>query len=225
MRLLVVTCPIAQIFQEKYHERLIENPDQIFNPWLDDENTKPVEIIVPTNSMGPLTFRIGQPFPIGGKKGTDKSLDILNVANWLSGGEDGGRNNETDCFGIADMGLDDAAATEMVEALMTAGISGKKASFAALGDNVRKSMKEAMVRAEAISKSRVMRQVWDIHKNYEDQKRICESKNEVYQPSNVEWLCRFVLRKDISEREQKRAAFKKTFDEPMTTAFEGVPNG
>jgi len=224
MRLLVVTCPIAQIFQENYHSRLIDNPASIYeSDYLVDGVKKPVEIVVPTNSMGPLTFRMGIPFPIGGKKGTDKSLDILAIANWLSGGDDGGRNNETDCYGIADLGLDDAAATALVEELMIAGISGKKANFAALGADVSSKMKEAMARAEIISKDRIMRTVNDIHRNYESQRRVCEGKNETYHPSRVEWLCRYVLREQVKEREDRQNLFKKNFEEPLSTSFEGVP--
>jgi len=226
VRLLVVTCPIAQIFQENYHPRLIENPEEIFKEEFEGPNgpEKP-KIVVPSTSMGPIVFTLGQPFPVGGKKGTDKSLDILQVSEWLSGGEDGGQNNETDCYGIADLGLDDAAASSMVEALMVAGISGKKANFSALGADIQEKMKISMKKAREISERRVMRQVWDIHKNYEDQKRKCEAQNQVYHPSNCEWLCRYVLKSQIAERDKKRDAFKKTFDEPLTTSFEGVPNG
>ena len=227
MRLLVVTCPIAQIFHEDYHERLIENPDQI---WKDEfvnrlGKKEEVKIVVPTNSMGSITFTLGRPFPIGGKKGSDKSLDILSIASYLSGGDDGGQNNETDCYGIADMGLDDDAASAMVEALMVAGMSGQKASFSALGADIQRQMKEAMIKAREISEKRVMRQVWDIHRNFEDQRRRCESVNQSYAPSSVEWLCRYVLKSQIAERDKKREIFKKTFDEPLTTSFEGVPNG
>lgn len=224
MRLLVVTCPIAQIFQERYHDRLIENPQQIYQEEYEygGKKQKP-QIIVPTTSMGPISFNLGQPFPIGGKKGTDKSLDILAIAAWLSGGEDGGRNNETDCYGIADLGLDDDAASSMVEALMVAGMSGKKANFSALGSDIQARMKASMKRAEMISKERIMRQVRDIHNNYEAQKRACDSNNQSYQPSKVEWLCRFVLKAEIQEREARQESFKKNFEEPLTTAFEGAP--
>jgi len=224
MRLLVVTCPIAQIFQERYHDRLIEHPEHIYmDEYEEDGKMIKPQIVVNTSSMGPLSFTLGQPFPIGGKKGTDKSLDILAISNWLSGGEDGGRNNETDCYGIADLGMDDAAASALIEALMTAGMTGEKANFSSLNADVQKRMKVSMERAKVVSQERVMRQVRDIHRNYEAQKQACEANNQTYSPSKCEWLCRYVLKTEIKEREARQALFKKNFEEPLTTTFEGAP--
>jgi hypothetical protein len=163
------------------------------------------------------------PQPLGGPRGSDKSQDLLGLADWLCGGGDGGTNQETDCYGIADLGLNAEAATEIMEQLMTAGISGTKASFDSFRTDLKKQMKDAMARARKISEARVMREVRRIHEFYEDQLRRCKELNQQYHPSKTEWLCRWVLKDEIAKRDEERAAIKAQIDAPLTEGFLGVP--
>ena len=122
MKFIVAACPLAQIFQEKHHGRLMEAPESMF---MSEYEGQKISIDVLWSS-GMYSFTLGQPHPIDGRNGTDKCRDINGMMEWLCGGPDGGRNQETDLYGIADIGIDDAAASKLTELIVTASFLGKK---------------------------------------------------------------------------------------------------
>ena len=220
MRLLVVTSPLVQIFQENYHEGLIRNPETVHNEKNPDGTHK--ELIVP-RSAGPIKFKIGVPQPFGGPRGSDKDQDLLALADWLCGGGDGGMNQETDCYGVADLGLDSGAAETIMEVLLTAGMSGQKASFKALSSDLQDKMQVSLVKARTISENRVMREIRRINKQLEEQQRLARDQNREYQATNAEWLCRYVLRKEVAKQEEERKYFQEQLCKPLTDDFLGAP--
>jgi len=223
MRILVVTSPLVKIFQEKYHTELLRNPESVYSEEMED-GTK-TQIVVPRPS-GEIKFVIGTPQPIGGPRGSDKEQDTLYLAEWLSGGEDGGQNQETDSYGIADMGLDPNTANTLLEHLLTAAMAGSKPNLKSMGADIGKQVAAALERAKDISHRRTMRAVEEVNSRFEQNKVRLETDGKTYHPSTAEWLCRYVLRKDIEKREAERKRLMDLIDKPLTEDPLGVqPSG
>lgn len=225
MHLLIATCPEAQIFQETAHKRLLDRPEEMFSEFYTGPNgqKKRVEIVVP-RSAGALIFHLGVPKPIGGRYGTDRDQDMLFMPEWLTGGDDGGQNQETDCYGIVQVGMGEQAMNALTERLYTLMAGG--GDMASVAANLKAEFSDAMRIAEVRSRDRVYREIRRINRHYEDQvKRFAENNKGEYQASASEWLCRYALRKEIQQAEEKRKAFMAQLNEPMTSDFLGVqPN-
>lgn len=223
MHLLIACCPEAQIFQPNYQVELLDDPERMFSEFINEKKGQRVELVVPRGT-GPLTFYLGIPKPIGGRYGTDKSQDMLALADWLSGGSDGGRNQETDSYGVVSLGVDETEMTSLIEAMYTSLASGGSFDSRKFSGGMKKRYDELMTRARIQSRERVYRQIRRVHGLMESQIRINkETSNAGYDPSPSEWLCRYALRQEIDERNERRSRLRKQIDLPLTDDFLEAP--
>lgn len=86
---VIAASPITKVFLPEWHARCIENPELMF-----DETER--FLVRVKRSVGAINLDYGVPTLVNaGAQSATRTL-----FNWLTGGEDGARNQETDMYGI-----------------------------------------------------------------------------------------------------------------------------
>lgn len=197
-----VFCPEAKIFQPRYHELLMADPTKMY---LEDDSF----IIVPRSS-GDIKFQLGKIRSFGRLPSTDREQDLVHLVPWLTGGREGNENQETDCYGVADLGLDDDILGEIT--LVTT--AGRK-----VDGELAKMIRDGQEHATKVSRSRVYREIRRVVAQIEAQySRNVEGGYGKYEPSPCEYLCTFALRKELEEERKRKAGIVKNFEEMLSSA-------
>jgi hypothetical protein len=194
----IAASPLAKVFQPHLHQSLLENPENIFK-------TDSSIIYVP-RSCGRVALTLGVPKLIAGRQTSDKDEDILYLMHWLTGGPDGLQVQETECYGIVQLDLQDEVMARVTQMVHEAMINPEAAKKASLDDATRAEMARAKQNAVALSELRVMRAIrrcWEqLQKQYDINQ---ESGLGKYRPSPTEVLCQYVLRKEINAEKARQA--------------------
>lgn len=224
MHYVIAASPVAKIFQRgfvpgmkpeeenRWFRVLKRDPMRIFKE-------EPFEVIVQRPS-GTIRLDYGKPKQIFGKEESEAKL----IVEWLTGGPNGDRCLETDCYGIVpfEVGVDVLSmVTGMGELQAMAAEGGEKAERAErrrlqLNDLVQPKIMKAQEDAKKLAHERVMRQVRTIYRNLMDQyEKNRQQGVGLYTPSPVEYLCAYVLRDEIRKAEEAERELNTQFQEIM----------
>lgn len=208
MPYLATFAPEAKIFQPHLQHDLLENPDLI---WKRDTS----EIFV-ERSCGRIKFSSGQPKLFDRGQSSDKSEDFESLMMWLTGGPDGMRCQETDCYGVVVVDLGSSSLAKLMGIVHTNIDNPSAVKFDKLDVTMQDEIKTAQAKAVALSRERVMRnirRVWQHMKlQYELNKQ--DGKGN-YAPSPVEQLCQYVLQKEIAAERARTSKLTAAFEESM----------
>jgi hypothetical protein len=208
MPYLATFAPEAKIFQAHMQRELLENPDLI---WKRDNS----EIFV-DRSCGRIKFLSGQPKLFDKGQSSDKSEDFEYLMQWLTGGPDGMRCQETDCYGVVVVDLGSSSLAKLMGIVHTNIDNPGAMKFDNLDGEMQAEIKTAQAKAIELSRVRVMRnirRVWQHMKlQYEINKQ--DGKGN-YAPSPVEQLCQYVLQKEIAAEKARTAKLTAAFEESM----------
>ncbi len=209
----VCLSPLAKIFQPEFtvvipgekgepatyetvtRAMLLKNPDRI--------HKKEQFSIKVERSVGTLIFKHGIP----------RVIVDPNIANWISGGPDGKRMQETDCYGIVKLPL-------------TVEIEGAVGYFVNKGqqppNELQQAFDEAQRTAEEMSNERVMGAIRMIHSSVKEQMRLNkEAGLGMPEPSAVEFLCAYVLAAEEAKSSKERKKVTDKFTEMMNQSYFG----
>lgn len=197
---VICLCPLAKIFQPAEQKRLIKDPALVFK-----EEPFPIMVAKPS---GAVHFAYNKP----------KQVNDMDLLQWLTGGENGDLSRETEYTGLVYLPVKtetlDALAnitSEMMSGADPAEIQ-KKLNKSLLGDK----QKAEMTAAKELSKFRVMRQIKTVHSNLQKQYDTNKENNlGLYQPSDSELLCSFVLAAELEQSTKERQAIAEQFAKLM----------
>jgi hypothetical protein len=131
--------------------------------------------------------------------------------NWLTGGNDGLQNQETNWTGLVNLDLDSVQNGQILAAV--AGISK-------INSNTQKDIEEAKIKAALLSEQRVMQQIRNVHKcmllQFEANR---EQAKEIYSPSATEYLCAYVLADEQKKNTEEKKKIQETFADLMRKTF------
>ena len=175
-----------------------------------------VNIYVPRAS-GDFVLKLGVPKIFGGPQGSDKDQDILNIVDWLTGGESGDMCQETECYGIVKMNLSDIHVAALFDVMLEKGDTTK-----GLTGNLKKEMDIALKDATERSRKRVYSSIRRVYRQLKDQyAKNKEANVGNFEPSPAEYLCKIALKKEIQAEEARRQRLIKEMDEPLKSAVRG----
>lgn len=190
MAICIAMSPLTKIFLPEWHEILMKDPMRVFT-----EEEFPIRI---PRSAGDVHFRYNAP----------KQLTERNMLIWVSGGETGEENQETDWTGIVQLPLTDDD-TGLLFATMT-----KPAK------DLMSKIEEAKGVAKTRSEARVMRQIRFVHNNLKKQYQVNqEAGATAYAPSTTEFLCAYVLSAEENKRSEDLKKITETFRNLMTNTI------
>lgn len=202
---VITAAPETQIFQPHLQDELLDSPDLIFKK-------RPVKIYV-ERSCGRIQFTLGQPKPFGRHQTSDKEEDLTALIPWLTGGDDGMQNSETEIYGTVSMDLDENIAGLVDEIVHTAAISGEVPK---IPEDLKMKMDLAREKSESMSRDRVMRAIRRCYRQLQHQYKINqESGLGKYQPSKTEILCQFVLRREIAAEKARQEKIEASMNETL----------
>lgn len=190
MKICLVLSPLAMIFQPKYHQTLMVNPELLMA-----EEPKSFDVVL-RRSTGDFHMKYATPKQIA---------DPL-LLNWVTGGVDGDLSQETDYSGCVQLPLSEEE-TGFVFAALT-GMEKSKELLSAID--------VAKDKAKAKSAERVMRAIRRTHSNLMKQyERNKEQQGEMYSPSATEFLCSYVLASEESKRAEDQQKVTNEFQALM----------
>lgn len=187
MAICIPMSPLTKIFLPEWHEILMKDPTRVFT-----EEEFPIRV---PRSAGDVHFRTNIP----------KQINERNLLLWITGGEAGDENQETDWTGIVQLPLTEED-TGLVFATMT-----KPAK------DLMSKIEDAKRIAKERSQARVMRQIRFVHGNLKKQYQVNqEAGAHAYAPSTTEFLCAYVLSAEENKRTEDLKKITDTFRNLMT---------
>jgi hypothetical protein len=222
----------------RQYMRACENfPDFVFSPfdnpelnWQDKkeaEKGKPFRVLV-KRSLGSLELFHNVPLHTSKllpkdrrKQNEDNPAELQNAVEWLTGGEDGMRCEETDIYGIVELKVDLDVGSAIVDiAGIAQGSSPEKAQKTY--DEMRRELfsqtQSAMQDARKLADERVMRQMRITHKNLmQSYERLKTEGHGRYTPSITEAVGAHVLKQELSKSSEARRKMLEEMDEIMKT--------
>jgi hypothetical protein len=206
MAFLMVSAPEAKIFQPHLQESLLEDPSKIFTM---DKS----EIFVQRPS-GRIRFLLGQPHIFASKKSSDGEEDSVYLLHWLTGGSDGMQNQETECYGVVDLGLEDQIVAEVTQSIQEAAISGGDVQH--VPEWMQKKIRDARAVAEHLSRARVLRAVRRVWDQMQRQLEInTEGGFGKFKPSKTEILCQYILKGEIAKERARQERIDRDLRETV----------
>jgi hypothetical protein len=173
-----------------------------------------VNIYVP-RACGDFTFELMKPHPVGKPKSTDREQDLLGIEDWLTGGKEGTRNQETDCYGVVTMDFSTTMSEYLFDILYS---TGSKDAFnpSKMGKERKVELAEVLESAKKRSRERVYRAIRRTYECFAGQiQRNKEAGINSHEPSIVEELCKYALRAEIELQNKQRKARVDFMSEPI----------
>jgi CRISPR/Cas system CSM-associated protein Csm2 small subunit len=205
---IIPASPLAKVFQEHCHERLLDDPDWIFS---DD----PFDILIPRAS-GVLRYTYGKPIHIK-PIGSEKEEDLISKVHWLTGGPSGDESIETDSYGIVQLPVDldfmSNLAVTIEDSISTS--SDKKEKATKKEKDLRSQLLSANKKAREIADARVMKKIRNMYQVIVEQRKRAAETGAKYFPSLVERLCIHVLAKEIKRDEDRMKKFEDQFEKSI----------
>jgi hypothetical protein len=175
----------------------------------------PFTVIIPA---GTRSFRFEHNKPVShlsllsgeGRKKDEFSADLDAIVRWVTGGEDGMRNHETDIYGVVQLKMEDLSSQIFDIATLTESDTesdNKRAQqeFKALKDAHVKKTKKALTEAQEMADSRVKRALRITHNNLMKQWEVMQQDGKgKYTPSIAEAVGAHVLAQEMEKAGAKR---------------------
>lgn len=136
--------------------------------------------------------------------GEPRNIADADLAQWLTGGESGEHNKETEWTGLAHLQMD----PDVIGQMMAAAAMGQSSS------GLEAPMQSAREKAKLVSEARIMRQVRRVYENYVNQ--VSLNKEQSLGAPNfsvTEYLCSKLLKRETAELQAREDARRKEMDE------------
>lgn len=214
--------PYSKLWMRQFHKECEKNPKLV-------EEVSAFQVLIP-RSAGAITLIHNQPvhiqklLPRNPNQKADEHcpLERETLVEWLTGGVDGMRCNETDIYGVVALDLETDLSAAVINLVSAMGDENDKIKKDAEGElreltrKVKEESKSKMKDARALADARVVRALKTTHRNlmkeYETMKQ--EGKGR-YEPSIAEAIGTFILREELKTISQSRNEMLKGFDSVM----------
>ncbi len=203
---IIQASPYSKLWTREYHKQCEANPELV-------NSVDEFQIVIP-RSAGAITLVHNRPvhtsklMPRSKEQKRDEHcpLEEVTLVEWLTGGEDGMRSNETDIYGVVGIDLDadlSAAAVSLFSATSdndpAAAKRDAESEFKDLLKKVKIDAKSKMVEARALADKRVLRALKTTHRNLMKQYETMKQEGKgAYSPSVAEMVGAFILRDELN---------------------------
>lgn len=222
MSYVIQASPLSKLYMREWISRCEENPELVFEP-------VPFKVIIP-RSFGAIVMEHNKPmhtsklFPKQAQRKQDEHMrdEIDALVQWLTGGPEGTRSEETDIYGVVSLDVDLDIGSQIVdiatltEADTETGNKKAKKAYEDMQKVLLDRTKGAIERARELADARVRRAMKITHQNLIKQYETLRTEGKgVYSPSVAEAIGAHVLMAELEKASSKKRSMVEKFTKVM----------